>query len=230
MRSNRKFTVLFLFVPQKNYVQLQEVIQTIQINDKLSASFAKYQSIVRSSLIVLRFHITDPNQNAIANAFNAFGDLMRMSSQCNDFEKFMDIWSMLQRKSDLEQTIKLLINKETTVPVRKWLGSLTDSLLAAIAKDAAATPKVEEKVTFVQLTALLLMYVQLEVAHPMADDNQNKNRFDESMKFLVVCMSIKRLHEVQYRTCFTLLHKFIGGLRSPTEFPKACENIYKEIR
>lgn len=189
-----------------------------------------YRLMVRTSLITLRFHITYPNENAIASAFNAFADLMEMSSQRNDFEKFMDFWSMLCRKTDLDETIKLLIDKKTNVPVRKWLSSMTDSLRKANAKDATATPKDDPKVTFAQLTALLLKYVQLECAHPMADEMQNKNRFNESLTFLDVCMQIKRLNESQYRICFELLHKFIGGLRSATEFSNVCNHISKEFR
>lgn len=228
--------MIFFICKQKNYAELLPLIRSLTIDQQQRSQLPKYQHMVRSSLISLRFHIPNGKTEdaAIKNAFTAYADMLRMSAQRLGFTGFMDCLRWITRKTDLEQCMSLLTAVDTKVLVRQWLRAVTDSMHLAIDSDSGSSDDAYLKQLYIDLTAVAVIFVRVEVAHPiLGDDGQTidqKASMAETLRLLELCAAVKRFTEPMYAKCFKLLSTFLLGLQTSVDFSRACPQLEKEFR
>lgn len=214
---------------QKNFIGLLPLIRSLKVDCKEKAHLPKYQFIVRTALIALRFHIPNADPDVIAVAFAGYASVLRMSAEHLRFDEYMTHLCWITLKTDLEAAVQLLTAENTAVPVRQWLRSVTDSLRAANARDGTADDTAL-KTTFVQLTSVLLIYLRVEEAHPIhGGDGRTVDSLVETLELLDLCMNIKRFDDPMYGKCFGLLKSFLLGLGTTLDFSRMCTLLEKDF-
>lgn len=205
------------------------LIQSMKVDQQ--PQLPKYQFMVRTSLIAVKHQIPNADVHIIAVAFKSYADMMNLSAKCQKFDDYMENLCMISRKSDLEQSIDLLTDAKTAVPVRQWLRSLTNSLQVAVERDKLTRDDTQLKTTFIHLTAILLIYLRVECAHPNLTANENgSSSISETVRFLDICMAMPCFTDQQYKKCFGLLKSYLLGLQSSSEFLRTCSLLEKECK
>lgn len=181
--------------------------------------------MVRTLLIVLRYHIKSPDPEAVKTAFQAFVDLLKVAAHPNDLENFVCVLSLFTRTVDLEICLNLILDVHTKFAARAWLRTISDQL-ALVGATADVT---DAKLMFTKLTTIFVTYVKVETAHFHSSNGQML----ESRYFLDKCIKMKCFNGSdgtdQYRVTFKTIMDFLSIVESPVKYSSNCEKMKEQL-
>lgn len=210
---------------QKNYPELQILAKSLKLDTSLHKNLEKYKYVVRTILIVLKYHIKTPDPDAVKIAFEAFVDLLKVAAHPNDLENFVSVLSLLTRAVDLENCLNLIMHQHSTFAARAWLRTISDQLAIV-----GATADVSDaKLMFMKLTTIFVTYVKVEIAHFHTSNGQML----EAQYFLAKCIKLKCFNGSndtdQYRVSFQTIKDFLSIVESPEKYASGCERMKEQL-
>lgn len=222
--------LIFVSSTQKKYTTIVAALPDFEFDFTNYRHFDKIQYILRTSFIVLKFNVQNPESHCVAHIVNQFERFLGLAATNTDCLRFLAILNQFSKKSDLENCLTLFTDTtHKNLNVESWLHSISDHLAAAKSPDKT----VDLKEVFLELSRSALIYLNVETS---LNAHRTVRRFDETLYFLDKCIKLRFFNDdigndgEQYRQCFQTIKRFVNACEPDADFEKQLKMVIDDLK